>query len=59
VAHAARDTQLRAGDVLGSGTLTGGCLIELGPLEGERFLEPGDSVALMAGALGRLENEVV
>jgi fumarylacetoacetate (FAA) hydrolase len=59
VAHAARDTKLRAGDVLGSGTLTGGCLIELGPLEGERFLEPGDTVALMAGALGRLENRVV
>src|SRR3954470_2097424 len=56
VAHAARDTRLRAGDVLGSGTLTGGSLIELGPLEGERFLEPGDTVALMAGALGRLES---
>jgi fumarylacetoacetate (FAA) hydrolase len=59
VAHAARDTRLRAGDVLGSGTLTGGCLMELGPLEGDRFLEPGDTVALMAGALGRLENPVV
>jgi fumarylacetoacetate (FAA) hydrolase len=59
VAQAARDTQLRPGDVLGSGTLTGGCLIELGPLEGDRFLEPGDTVALMAGALGRLESQVV
>jgi fumarylacetoacetate (FAA) hydrolase len=59
VAHAARDTRLRPGDVLGSGTLTGGCLIELGPLEGDRFLEPGDTVALMGGALGRLENSVV
>ena len=59
VGHAARDTRLRPGDVLGSGTLTGGCLLELGPLDGERFLEPGDSVALMAGALGRLEARVV
>ena len=59
VAHAARDTELRPGDVLGSGTLTGGCLIELGPLDGDRFLEPGDTVALMAGALGRLESPVV
>ena len=58
VAHAARGTRLRPGDVLGSGTLTGGCLLELGPLHGERFLEPGDSVALMAGALGRLEAKV-
>ena len=59
VAHAARDTRLRPGEVLGSGTLTGGCLLELGPLSGERFLEPGDTVALMAGALGRLEAQVV
>ena len=58
VAHAARDTRLRPGDVLGSGTLTGGCLIELGPLEGDRFLEPGDIVALSAPGLGTLENVV-
>jgi fumarylacetoacetate (FAA) hydrolase len=58
VAHAARDTRLRPGDVLGSGTLTGGCLLELGPLEGERFLEPGDVVALSAPGLGTLENPV-
>jgi fumarylacetoacetate (FAA) hydrolase len=59
VAHAGRDTRLRPGDVLGSGTITGGCLLELGPLAGNRFLEPGDTVALMAGALGRLESRVV
>src|SRR5437764_2242925 len=58
VAHAARDTRLRPGDVLGSGTLTGGCLLELGPLEGNRFLEPGDVVTLESPALGRLENTV-
>jgi fumarylacetoacetate (FAA) hydrolase len=58
VAQAGRDTVLRPGDVLGSGTLTGGCLLELGPLDGDRFLEPGDTVALMAGALGRLEARV-
>ena len=52
VAHAARDTRLRAGDVLGSGTLNRGCLLELGPLAGDRFLEPGDVVALEAPALG-------
>ncbi|HEX2129895.1 MAG TPA: fumarylacetoacetate hydrolase family protein [Solirubrobacterales bacterium] len=64
VAHAARDTHLRAGDVLGSGTLAGGCLLELGPFEpnpgGEaRWLEPGDVVALEAEGLGRLESPVV
>ena len=59
VAHAARDTRLRPGDVLGSGTLNRGCLLELGPLEGDRFLQPGDTVRLEAGPLGRLENRVV
>jgi fumarylacetoacetate (FAA) hydrolase len=58
VGHAARDTRLRPGDVLGSGTLNRGCLLELGPLEGDRFLEPGDTVALEAGPLGTLENTV-
>ena len=59
VAHAARNTRLQPGDVLGSGTLNGGCLLELGPLAGERFLEPGDTVALSGDGLGRLEAEVV
>ena len=64
VAHAARDTSLRPGDVLGSGTLTGGCLLELGPVAGgegaePRWIEPGDVVALEADGLGRLENPVV
>lgn len=54
VAHAARDTRLRAGDVLGSGTLNRGCLLELGPLEGQRYLEPGDEVVIAAEGLGEL-----
>jgi fumarylacetoacetate (FAA) hydrolase len=62
-AHAARDTRLRPGDVLGSGTLAGGCLLELGPQDfgdgrGERFIEPGDTVALSADGLGLLETPV-
>jgi fumarylacetoacetate (FAA) hydrolase len=63
VAHAARDTRLRPGDVLGSGTLAGGCLLELGPLpagdrpEG-RWIEPGDGVALEADGVGRLQTPV-
>jgi fumarylacetoacetate (FAA) hydrolase len=64
VAHAARDTRLRPGDILGSGTLTAGCLFELGPFESEpgaepRWIEPGDLVALEAEGLGRLETPVV
>lgn len=59
VAHAARDTRLVTGDVLGSGTLNRGCLLELGPLDGDRWLEPGDTVVLEADGLGRLETPVV
>jgi fumarylacetoacetate (FAA) hydrolase len=58
VAHAARDTRLRPGDVIGSGTLNGGCLLELGPLPGERWLEPGDVVGISAEGLGTLEAEI-
>jgi fumarylacetoacetate (FAA) hydrolase len=58
VAHAARDTRLRPGDVLGSGTLAGGCLLELGPIDG-RWIEPGDVVTLSAPGLGELKTAVV
>jgi fumarylacetoacetate (FAA) hydrolase len=63
VAHAGRDTRLRPGDVLGSGTLAGGCLLELGPQDfgdgrGERWIEPGDVVALHADGLGTLETPI-
>jgi fumarylacetoacetate (FAA) hydrolase len=58
VAHAARDTRLRPGDVIGSGTLNRGCLLELGPLEGDRWLEPGDTVALEAEGLGKLSTTI-
>jgi fumarylacetoacetate (FAA) hydrolase len=58
VAQAARNTRLRPGDVLGSGTLTGGCLLELGPLDGH-WIEPGDEVTLAAAGLGELRTPVV
>jgi fumarylacetoacetate (FAA) hydrolase len=58
VAHAGRDTRLRPGDVLGSGTLTGGCLLELGPIDGH-WIEPGDVVTLAAAGLGELRTPVV
>jgi fumarylacetoacetate (FAA) hydrolase len=63
VEHAARNTRLRPGDVLGSGTLAGGCLLELGPQDfgdgrGKRWIEPGDVVALHAEDLGTLETPI-
>ena len=63
LAQAARGTRLRPGDVLGSGTLAGGCLLELGPQDfgdgrGERWIEPGDQVVVEAEGLGALETPV-
>jgi fumarylacetoacetate (FAA) hydrolase len=60
VAHAGRDTRLRAGDVIGSGTLTGGCLLEINiGREQPRWLEPGDVVELAAPGLGVLRTPIV
>ena len=63
LAQAGRDTRLRAGDLLGSGTLNRGCLLELGPLEDEpgsegRYLQAGDVVELAAEGLGTLRTPI-
>lgn len=60
VAHAGRDTRLRAGDVIGSGTLNRGCLLELNAETAEpRWLAPGDVVEIGAAGLGALRTEIV
>lgn len=56
--HAARDTHLRPGDILGSGTLNRGCLLELLPGPPGRYLEPGDEVVLAADGLGELRTRI-
>lgn len=55
VAHAARNTRLVAGDVLGSGTVGTGCILELGD---GRWLQPGDVVELEVEGIGVLRNVV-
>jgi len=62
VAHASRDTRLRPGDVLGSGTVGTGCVLELSITHGGEaypWLQPGDEVALEVEGLGVLANPVV
>ena len=57
LAAAARNTPgLRAGDVIGSGTVGGGCILEHGD---GRWLQPGDVVELEIERLGVLRNRVV
>jgi fumarylacetoacetate (FAA) hydrolase len=55
VAHAARNTHLLPGDVLGSGTVGTGCILEHGD---ERWLQPGDEVELEVEGIGILRNRV-
>ncbi len=54
-AHAARNTRLLPGDILGSGTVGTGCIFEHGD---DRWLEPGDVVELEVEGLGVLRNVV-
>jgi fumarylacetoacetate (FAA) hydrolase len=54
-AHAARNTTLRPGDVLGSGTVGSGCILEHGD---GNWLRPGDVVELDVEGLGILRNRV-
>jgi fumarylacetoacetate (FAA) hydrolase len=56
VAHASRNTILRPGDVLGSGTVGTGCILEHGD---GRWLQPGDVVELEVDGIGVLRNSVV
>jgi len=59
LAHASRDTELRKGDVLGSGTVGTGCILELTPEKVGGWLKPGDIVELTIEKLGTLRNRVV
>lgn len=58
LARASEDVHLRPGDLIGSGTVGGGCLLEVGDRLG-RYLQPGDLVALEVERLGRLETPIV
>jgi len=59
LAHASRDTELRPGDVLGSGTVGTGCILELTPEAVGGWLKPGDVVELTVERIGTLRNTVV
>jgi fumarylacetoacetate (FAA) hydrolase len=59
IAHASRDTRLVPGDVLGSGTVGTGCILELTPEAVGGWLKPGDVVELSVERLGTLRNRVV
>jgi fumarylacetoacetate (FAA) hydrolase len=55
LAQAARNTVLRPGDVIGSGTVGGGCILEHGD---GRWLQRGDVVELEIDGIGVLRNTI-
>lgn len=62
LAYASRGTRLLPGDVIGSGTVGTGCLLELSGLHGsERYpwLQPGDVVTIEVEQLGALTGRIV
>ena len=61
VAHASRDATLRPGDVIGSGTVGTGCILELGLVHGRDrypYLVSGDEVELEVAGIGVLRNRI-
>ena len=61
VAYASRDSRVRSGDVIGSGTVGTGCILELALTHGsERFpwLTAGDVVELEVEGIGVLRNTI-
>ncbi len=59
VERASADARLRPGDLLGSGTVGTGCLLEIRDEILKRYLEPGDTVTLTIERLGALTTPVV
>lgn len=53
IEHVSQDEDLFAGDVFGSGTVGGGCGLEL-----EKWIKPGDEVELEISRLGVLKNKI-
>jgi len=58
IAYASRNARLRAGDVLGSGTVGTGCILEIGT-EAHPWLQRGDVVELEIEGIGVLRNRIV
>jgi fumarylacetoacetate (FAA) hydrolase len=59
VERASADVRMRPGDLLGSGTVGTGCLLEIRDETLGRYLDPGDTVSLAIERLGELTAPVV
>jgi fumarylacetoacetate (FAA) hydrolase len=59
LARASADVHIRAGELLGSGTIGTGCLLEVRDTTLGRYLQPGDSVTLRIERHGALTTPIV
>ena len=59
IERASADVPLFPGDILGSGTVGTGCILELGPEKTDGWLEPGDTIELEIERLGTLTTPIV
>jgi fumarylacetoacetate (FAA) hydrolase len=59
LARASADVRLRPGDLIGSGTVGTGCLLEVRDETLGRYLQPGDEVTLRVERLGELRSRIV
>ncbi len=59
IERASRDVTLFPGDLIGSGTVGTGCILELGPETTGGWLEPGDTVELEIDRVGTLTTPIV
>jgi len=59
LARASADAHLQPGDLIGSGTVGTGCLLEMRDEVLKRYLQPGDTVTLAVERLGTLTTPIV
>ena len=59
IERASADARMRPGDLVGSGTVGTGCLLEIREKSLGRYLEPGDTVSLAVERLGALTTPII
>jgi fumarylacetoacetate (FAA) hydrolase len=58
IAHASRDADLFAGDLIGTGIVGSGCILELSPEHTGGWLKPGDVIELQIERIGVLRTKI-
>lgn len=58
IERASRDVKLHRGDLIGSGTVGTGCILEVRPENTDGWLEPGDTIELEIERLGTLTTPI-